>query len=69
MQKEKLNKNIILYEEDIIMKNIFKKIELIDIAMVLYVLFTLYLLKNELVSYQMPINFLLIVVYIKVRLF
>ena len=69
MQKEKLNKNIILYEEDIIMKNIFKKIELIDIAMVLYVLFTLYLLKNELVSYQMPINFLLIVVYIKVRFF
>ena len=69
MQKEKLNKNIILYEEDIIMKNIFKKIELIDIAMVLYVLFTLYLLKNELVLYQMPINFLLIVVYIKVRFF
>ena len=69
MQKEKLNKNIILYEEDIIMKNIFKKIELIDIAMVLYVLFTLYLLKNELVLYQMPINFFLIVAYIKVRFF
>ena len=66
---KELNKNIILYEEDIIMKNIFKKIELIDIAMVLYVLFTLYLLKNELVLYQMPINFLLIVAYIKVRFF
>ena len=66
---KELNKNIILYEEDIIMKNILKKIELIDIAMVLYVLFTLYLLKNELVLYQMPINFLLIVAYIKVRFF
>ena len=51
------------------MKNILKKIELIDIAMILYVLFTLYLLKNELVLYQMPINFFLIVAYIKVRFF
>ena len=51
------------------MKNILKKIELIDIAMVLYVLFTLYLLKNELVLYQMPINILLIVAYRKVRFF
>lgn len=51
------------------MNNILKKIELIDIVMVLYVLFTLYLLKNEFVLYQMPINFLLIAAYIKVRLF
>mgnify|MGYP005753346137 CR=1 FL=1 len=51
------------------MKKIIKKIEPIDIAMIGYVLFTIYLIKNELVLYQMPINFFLIGAYIKVRFF